>query len=131
MPHSLPACGGPDDWLSRARSDLALASVRPVRNIRIEDLCYHAQQSVEKSLKAVLIHSETAFPHTHNIKILTGLLPPGIFRDPILDAAAILTDYAVTTRYPGEVEPVTKDELKTALHIAKEVLAWAKSVIGK
>ncbi|MEN8255542.1 MAG: HEPN domain-containing protein [Verrucomicrobiota bacterium] len=131
MPHNPPACGGSDDWLSRARSDLALASVRPAKNIRLEDLCYHAQQSVEKSLKAVLIHSETIFPHTHNIKILTGLLPPRIFQDPILAAASILTDYAVTARYPGEVEPVTKGELKTALHIAGEVLIWAKSVVGQ
>lgn len=131
MPHNPPVCGGSDDWLSRARSDLALASVRPAKNIRLEDLCYHAQQSVEKALKAILIYSESAFPRTHNIKTLTGLLPQGIFRDPILDAAAILTDYAVTARYPGEVEPVTKDELKTALHIAREALAWAESVIAK
>ncbi|WP_136063267.1 HEPN domain-containing protein [Pontiella sulfatireligans] len=95
----------------------------------MEDLCYHAQQSVEKSLKAVLIHSGNAFPRTHNIKILVELLPPEVFRDPILEASAILTDYAVTARYPGEVEPVSKSELKTALHIAKEVLVWAESAI--
>ena len=78
-----------------------------------------------------MIHSETAFPRTYNIKTLTGLLPQGIFQDPILDAAAILTDYAVTARYPGEVEPVTRNELKMALHIAREVLIWAKSIVGQ
>ncbi|MCF7863627.1 MAG: HEPN domain-containing protein [Kiritimatiellales bacterium] len=130
MPYEQPACGTPEDWLSRARSDLALASVRRTKRIRSEDLCYHAQQSVEKTLKAVLIHSRTAFPRTHNIKVLVELLPAGLFRDPILNAAAILTDYAVTTRYPGEVEPVTPDELQAARHIAREVLAWAEAIIG-
>lgn len=131
MPHESPACGSPEDWLSRAGSDLALASIRPSKNIRLEDLCYHAQQSAEKALKAVLIYSGTDFPRTHNIKTLTELLPQGIFRDPILDAAAILTDYAVTTRYPGEVEPILMAELKTARHIAKEVLAWAEIAVAK
>ncbi|MCF7847632.1 MAG: HEPN domain-containing protein [Kiritimatiellales bacterium] len=130
MPHNPPPCGSPEDWLSRARSDFALASIHPAKGIRLEDLCYHAQQSVEKALKAVLISTDSAFPRTHNIKILVELLPPEIFRDPILDSAAILTDYAVTTRYPGEVEPVDRSELKTALHIAKETLDWAETVIG-
>lgn len=95
MPHDPPTCGSPEDWLSRARSDLALASVRPGKSIRLEDLCYHAQQSVEKALKAVLLSVDVVFPRTHNIKVLVEMLPSGIFRDPILDAAAILTDYAV------------------------------------
>ena len=40
-----------------------------------------------------------------------------------------LTDYAVTLRYPGEYEPVGKDELERAIRIATAVFAWAVSVV--
>ena len=128
MPPELQS-GSPEDWLRRARSDLALARGRLRKSILAEDLCFHAQQAVEKSLKAVLISNGIDFPRTHNLRILIDALPETIFRDPILDSSAALTDYAVSTRYPGEVEAVTKEELKTARHIAGEVLAWAENAI--
>lgn len=99
------------------------------KNVLAEDLCFHAQQAVEKTLKAVLISKGIDFPRTHNLRILIDALPDPVFRDPVLDSSAALTDYAVSTRYPGEVEPVTKDELKTARHIAREVVAWAENAI--
>jgi HEPN domain-containing protein len=121
--------GSPEDWLRRARSDLALARGRLKKSVLAEDLCFHAQQAVEKSLKAILISKGIDFPRTHNLRILIDALPETVFRDPILDSSAALTDYAVSTRYPGETEPVTKDELKTARHIASEVVAWAENTI--
>lgn len=99
------------------------------KGILAEDLCFHAQQAVEKSLKAVLIFNAIEFPRTHNLRILIDELPESVFRDPILDSSAALTDYAVSARYPGETEPVTSDELKTARHIAREVVAWAETII--
>ncbi len=128
MPPELQS-GSPEDWLRRARSDLALVRGRLKKNVLAEDLCFHAQQAVEKSLKAVLISKGIDFPRTHNLRILIDALPEIVFRDPILDSAAALTDYAVSTRYPGEVEAVTKEELKTARHIAAEVVAWAENAI--
>ena len=121
--------GSPADWLRRANSDLALACGRLRRGVLPEDLCFHAQQAVEKSLKAMLISRGIDFPRTHNLRVLIDALPESVFRDPILDSSAALTDYAVSTRYPGETEPVTKEELKTARHIAREVVAWAENAI--
>jgi len=128
MPHELPS-GSPKDWMRRARSDLALACGRKRRGVLSEDLCFHAQQAVEKSIKAVLISKGIEFPRTHNLRVLIEALPETIFRDPILDSSAALTDYAVSTRYPGDVEAVTKQELKTARHIASEVVIWAESTL--
>jgi len=128
MPPELQS-GSPEDWLRRARSDLALACGRLRKSVLAEDLCFHAQQAVEKSLKAVLISKGIDFPRTHNLRILIDALPETVFRDPILDSSAALTDYVVSTRYPGETEPVTQDELKTARHIAAEVLIWAENTI--
>jgi HEPN domain-containing protein len=120
--------GSPADWLRRANSDLALACGRLRRGVLTEDLCFHAQQAVEKSLKAVLISKGIEFPRTHNLRMLIDALPENVFCDPILDSSAALTDYAVSARYPGEVEEVTRQELKTARHIAREVVAWAENI---
>lgn len=43
---------------------------------------------------------------------------------------ALLSDYAVTTRYPGDWEPVGEDEYRQALAHAEEVWNWVVSVIG-
>jgi HEPN domain-containing protein len=94
-------------------------------------LCFHAQQSVEKAIKAVLVFSGIAFPKTHNIGVLLELLPLQILREGVLSETAILTDYAVTSRYPGEAEDVTREELSEAISIAERVLAWASEIVTR
>jgi HEPN domain-containing protein len=43
--------------------------------------------------------------------------------------AAILTDYAVLTRYPGDLEPVTEEEYLEAIRIAETMVQWAEKII--
>ena len=45
------------------------------------------------------------------------------------EKAMILTDYAVQTRYPGNYDPVTKEEYEEAVKTAKEIFDWAKGYI--
>ena len=46
----------PREWLRRARSNLARASHgQGTPDILFEDLCFDAQQAVEKALKALLV----------------------------------------------------------------------------
>ncbi|MCX6345898.1 MAG: HEPN domain-containing protein, partial [Armatimonadetes bacterium] len=58
--------GSPLDWIRHAQSDLAVAEHSIAPSVLYETLCYHTQQSVEKSLKAVLLHDKIEFPYTHN-----------------------------------------------------------------
>ena len=82
MPSADVPKGSPTDWLRRARSDLALAKSTPAGgDVLPESLCFHAQQSVEKAIKAVLVFSGVPFPRTHNIGTLLELLPPGTPRN--------------------------------------------------
>jgi HEPN domain-containing protein len=53
MPEDRPVPGTAQDWMARAKSDLALAQVPLPKGAFYEDLCYHAQQAAEKALKAV------------------------------------------------------------------------------
>ena len=108
-------------WLRHAETDLELARTPLPTTGLYEHLCFHAQQAAEKSLKAVLIQLGIEPPHTHSIQRLIELLPDEIDRPDCLIAATRLTAYAVTTRYPGEEEPVSKEEHEQAVSTAESV----------
>ncbi len=45
----------PEEWLNRARSNLAQARLGRQPEVYLEDLCFQAQQAAEKALKALLL----------------------------------------------------------------------------
>jgi len=57
MPHKLSKLGSYEEWLRRAKSNLALARVEKTEDICWEDLCFETQQAAEKAIKAVLIYN--------------------------------------------------------------------------
>jgi len=118
MPQRLPP-DDPRESLNRARSNLVQArDDKP--GVYWEDLCFQAQQAVEKSLKALLLDRGVAFPYVHNLAELLRLLEEkGEEIPPEIRVAARLTDYAVEARYPGLAEPVTEDEYETAVALAE------------
>jgi len=126
-----PEPGSPADWLRYARSDLALARMSASAIVLLETLCYHAQQAAEKSIKAVLIRYEIAFPRTNNLRVLLELLPAMCPVPELVAKSVALTDYAVMSRYPGEYEAVTGDEYREAVRMAEAVLAWAERLIQR
>jgi HEPN domain-containing protein len=129
MPLEAEEAGSPADWLRHARSDLAYATApRPVGGL-LEVPCFHAQQAAEKSIKAVLVALEVGVPRTHNLTTLIEHVPPSVAVPPDVKDATVLTDYAVSARYPGIAEPIEEDEYRQAVAHARRVLAWAESVI--
>ena len=115
----------PREWLSRARSNLALAR-SGLDDAYLEDLCYEAQQAAEKAIKAVLIDLSVDFPYVHDLSRLlslveeAGTVVPGAVR-----RAGELTAYALITRYPAPARPVTAEEYAAALEIAEATVEWA------
>jgi HEPN domain-containing protein len=122
-----------NEWLQRSKSNMARAKAgRVLPDILYEDLCYDAQQAVEKAFKSACIIHEIVFPKTHDIAYLIELLEKGGVEVPEnLHNAKILTGYAVETRYPGDYEPVDEEDLRKAVAIAKEVLKWVKREIDE
>ena len=122
-----------NEWLQRAKSNMARAKAGRVSpDILFEDLCYDAQQAVEKALKSVCIIHEIVFPKTHDIAYLIELLEKGTVEVPEeLQNAKILTGYAVETRYPGDYEPVGEDDYLKAVKIAENVLEWIEKKMEK
>lgn len=122
----------PREWLNRARSNLIRAQKgADFRMVYLEDLCFDAQQAAEKAIKAVLIHIEVDFPYVHDIGELLGQVEKSGQTVPeALKSAQDLSEYAVESRYPGLFEPVTQEEYKEAVSIAKKVVCWAEEIIG-
>ncbi len=108
------------EWLKRARSNLERARAEKISDeILYEDLCFDAQQAVEKSLKALLVRLDKPFPKTHSIGMLLKFIEEtGVEIPDDINRSKILTDYAVDTRYPGMYEPVSEGEYKEALKLA-------------
>lgn len=122
----------PRERLNRARSNLAKARAgAKITDIYIEDLCFDAQQAAEKAIKAVLIKHQIEFPFVHDLAELIELLEKSGEKAPKqMQEAARLTRYAVVTRYPGAIDPVTEEEYEEALAIATNVVRWAERRIN-
>jgi len=89
---------------------------------------FHAQQAVEKAIKAVLAIRAVSFPKTHALGHLLELLERnGIEGPPQLAKADELAPWAVEFRY-GLEDPPTLDRAAT-LQLVSAITAWAKGVV--
>lgn len=132
MPQDRPPPGSPQDWLARAKSDLAFARLPLPESAYYEDLCFHAQQAAEKAMKAIYQYHGWTFRYTHDLgELVTGLKRNGLSIPPEIGDAIILTSFAWEARYPGFSEPVTADEHQESLAHAEAVVAWAAKEIGE
>ena len=113
-----------------AASDLGVAEAPRGARVVPDTLCFLAQQAAEKGLKAVLRSRGVVFPRTHNLRVLLGLLPEDVAVPPDVEDAAALSAYAVGSRYPDAREPVTEDELATAVRLARAVVQWAEALLA-
>ena len=77
-----PEKGSPQDWLIHAESDLQLTATGKSPKVLFETLSLHAQQAVEKALKAVLIANNVPSTKTHNIGTLIEMLPSNVVFSP-------------------------------------------------
>jgi len=93
------------DWIEKAEGDFATAQreMRARKNPNHDAACFHAQQCVEKYMKALLQQANVAFGKTHDLISLLDLLletkPLWEEYRPLLRA---LNAFAVHFRYPGE-----------------------------
>ena len=109
------------EWVKKAENDLknATFTLEMDDECPTDTVCFHAQQVVEKYLKALLVFKGIPFPKTHNIEDIIALLPPGSRPKLTEKEQDKLTEYATVTRYPGDYEPIPLDEAKKAVRIAR------------
>lgn len=111
-------------WIKKADNDLKVAK----GEINTEDpatdvVCFHAQQCVEKYLKAYLVFRGKQAPKTHDISkiaIECITLDPE-FQSIIEKGIDEITSYAVELRYPDEAYFPSKEESLGAISSAEYV----------
>ncbi len=120
-------------WVQKAENDLTTASftLKLGKTCPTDTVCFHSQQCVEKYLKAVLVAYSIDFSRTHQIAQLLALVPEN--SRPMLSAEEqeLLTDYAVTTRYPGNYDAISPREARHAVQIARRVRKSARSALAR
>lgn len=111
------------EWLEKSRQDLSTAQhLLKTRPDLSEPSCFHAQQCAEKILKAFLIWKDIRPWKTHDIEEIGNKVlgyEPSL--GALLKQAQKLSDYAVTSRYPGEDDPPTAEEAECCVKLAQEV----------
>jgi HEPN domain-containing protein len=112
-------------WLVRADNDIITArQTLLLLDSPTDTPCFHAQQAIEKSLKALLTYRQITFPRTHDLLRLLDLALPllpelEVFRERFADMAA----YAVDVRYPDLGFDPSRDETFAALALAESIVA--------
>ena len=69
----------------------------------------------------MLVLNAIEFPRTHQISLLLALVPAQV--RPVLapQEQDRLTEYAVTTRYPGDYDPILREEARQAVQTARRL----------
>jgi HEPN domain-containing protein len=92
------------EWIEKAEGDWKVAQREWAGTEPVYDaICFHAQQTVEKYMKALLEEHELDVPKMHDLLVLLGLLVnilPELEEERI--SLAELSTCAVAFRYPGE-----------------------------
>ena len=88
-------------------------------------VCFHAQQAVEKLLKAVLVNRGVVFSRTHDLAHLAEMLEHAKVSLPLPTAnLSRLNPYAVIFRYDDlDIPLIGRNEVKK---IVDSVFAWAE-----
>jgi HEPN domain-containing protein len=112
------------EWLRKADADIATAR----RELAVQDepnfdaVCFHAQQCIEKLMKAGLMQRGITPPRTHDLVALAASLgAAGVAMDFKVANLRLLTRAAVDFRYPGE--SADREEATLAFDIASRLRA--------
>ncbi|HQY10348.1 MAG TPA: HEPN domain-containing protein [Burkholderiaceae bacterium] len=105
------------------RDEGALCALLGASGVAVAVALFHAQQSVEKALKAAMCLHGLAYRRTHDLEELAGQLADAGHPPSVGDAELrLLTPYAVEYRYDDEVpELLTSSQ---ALTLVDGVLSW-------
>lgn len=88
------------EWLKAARLDLdSIPYILHVEHLT-PVVAFHAQQSVEKSLKALLEFKGRHIPKTHKLQTLFDIAKPEFEIDE--EILLVLDDLYIDARYPGD-----------------------------
>ena len=110
---------------------VALSEFEGNSNIADSILGFHAQQAIEKWLKAVLADKGIDFEYTHDLRRLIELVEELGFNFPFITGEIVMyTEFAVPLRYEDllDAEPLDRG---AAVTLIGEVEAWARGLLDQ
>jgi|HubBroStandDraft_4_1064222.scaffolds.fasta_scaffold47434_4 HEPN domain-containing protein len=118
-----------EQLLRRADEDAAgakgMLSIDEVADVLV---CFHAQQAVEKALKAVLAAHGVEFAHRHDLRVLIGQCEDaGLQLPEELVEVDLLSPYAAELHYDDDT--VHAVERETASRWATAAVQWARGLV--
>lgn len=119
--------------LRKAADDLYVARrLASDANAPVWILGFHAQQAVEKALKAVLSLHRVEYPRTHNLAMLLELLRrAAIAAPPDGDELARLIPFGVIARYEAALGAAEIElDRQWAVDVAQHTTQWAEEVVN-
>lgn len=114
------------EWLTRAAEDLAAAQVLLSRPDLTNAVAFHAQQAVEKALKAVIEEMDLGFVRTHSLTRLYELVRPHYPIIGDMDMLDRLDAVYIEARYPGDMGLLPTG--KPTLDEATELFGFANGI---
>lgn len=108
---------------------VALSEFEGNSNIADSILGFHAQQAIEKWLKAVLADKGIDFEYTHDLRRLIELVEELGINFPFITGEIVMyTEFAVPLRYEDllDAEPLDRG---AAVTLISEVEAWARGLL--
>ncbi|HFE64142.1 MAG TPA: HEPN domain-containing protein [Caldithrix sp.] len=90
-------------WLKTANNDLSVIEAILERKDLTPMVAFHAQQAIEKSLKAVLEEKETKVPRTHNLITLKELVEKYLKINIEEELLTGINETYIDTRYPTDL----------------------------
>ncbi|MGI8512251.1 MAG: HEPN domain-containing protein [Solirubrobacteraceae bacterium] len=117
-----------DLLLQRASDDLVALRVLARDEEQADHVVgFHAQQTVEKALKAALAMLEIEIPRTHELAYVLSLLDDSEAEVPeTMARAEWLTPWAGGLRYEEVASPIDR---RLAVALAETSLGWARSFV--
>lgn len=113
-----------DRWFEFARQDLQMAELALQEGI-YNQVCFHSQQCVEKSIKGMLANLGRNLPRTHSIIDLLCLLPEEHLSS-LREELSHLDIFYIPTRYPDAL-PGSLAEGLPGREDAKEAIEAARA----
>jgi len=121
-----------EEWVEKAEADWATArrEARVTRGANYDAVCFHAQQCVEKLMKALLICRRSVPPKTHDLvhldQVLTTAFPRWSWA---VDELRLVSRAAVAYRYPGEA--ADRGDAAAVMHLAGRMRRRLRSLLKK
>ena len=125
----------PDDprtWIAKAESDLLnIRNNLKTEQIPWDTICFRAQQTAEKMLKAFVVSRGQVVSRTHDLEaLLAQAIDAGGALEVLETDCRFLTPYAVLLRYPGLADEPSEQEGRQAVAAGERVYQRVQAVLS-